>query len=288
MRQIKIENRITDRTVGIERYFADMDKASNILSLNEEYELAIRITQGDREAYDRLVKANLRFVISIAKQYSRGGDSLSELIAQGNLGLLEAAQKFDPTRGFKFISFAVWFIRKEILSYLNQSTRTVRLPQSIILDISRIKRVENILSSSLGREPQPEEIVEEVVKMGWPMTLTKFEKTRMAERNRPTPLEPVNPDEDWAPISWLESGSATSSLVEEKDGLSYVMSALNILSEQDRNILTLKLGLRNGDALSFATIGQMYGKTSEWARQHYDKAIRRVRYSIKQNKKYEI
>ena len=265
-----------------------MDKASNILSLNEEYELAIRITQGDREAYDRLVKANLRFVISIAKQYSRGGDSLSELIAQGNLGLLEAAQKFDPTRGFKFISFAVWFIRKEILSYLNQSTRTVRLPQSIILDISRIKRVENILSSSLGREPQPEEIVEEVVKMGWPMTLTKFEKTRMAERNRPTPLEPVNPDEDWAPISWLESGSATSSLVEEKDGLSYVMSALNILSEQDRNILTLKLGLRNGDALSFATIGQMYGKTSEWARQHYDKAIRRVRYSIKQNKKYEI
>ena len=288
MRQIKIENRITDRTVGIERYFADMDKASNILSPNEEYELAILITQGDREAYDRLVKANLRFVISIAKQYSRGGDSLSELIAQGNLGLLEAAQKFDPTRGFKFISFAVWFIRKEILSYLNQSTRTVRLPQSIILDISRIKRVENILSSSLGREPQPEEIVEEVVKMGWPMTLTKFEKTRMAERNRPTPLEPVNPDEDWAPISWLESGSATSSLVEEKDGLSYVMSALNILSEQDRNILTLKLGLRNGDALSFATIGQMYGKTSEWARQHYDKAIRRVRYSIKQNKKYEI
>ena len=288
MRQIKIENRITDRTVGIERYFADMDKASNILSPNEEYELAIRITQGDREAYDRLVKANLRFVISIAKQYSRGGDSLSELIAQGNLGLLEAAQKFDPTRGFKFISFAVWFIRKEILSYLNQSTRTVRLPQSIILDISRIKRVENILSSSLGREPQPEEIVEEVVKMGWPMTLTKFEKTRMADRNRPTPLEPVNPDEDWAPISWLESGSATSSLVEEKDGLSYVMSALNILSEQDRNILTLKLGLRNGDALSFATIGQMYGKTSEWARQHYDKAIRGVRYSIKQNKKYEI
>jgi RNA polymerase primary sigma factor len=288
MRQIKIENRITDRTAGIERYFADMDKVSNILSPDEECALATRITQGDSEAYELLVKANLRFVISVAKQYSRGGDLLSELIAQGNIGLLEAAQKFDPTRGFKFISFAVWFIRKEILFYLNQSARTVRLPQSIILDISRIKRVENILSSSLEREPQPEEIVEEVVKMGWPMTLNKLEKTRIADRNRPTPLEPINPDEEWTPISWLDSGSTTSSLLEENDGLKYVKSVLTVLNEQDSNILTLKLGLRNGDPLSFETIGQMYGKTSEWARQRYLKAIRRVKYSINKSKKYEI
>lgn len=291
MRQLKIEDRITERTIGIRRYFNDIENNSYLLSTEEEYELALRVREGDREAYRLLVTANLRFVVSVAKQYSRGGDSLSELIAQGNIGLLEAAEKFDPSRGFKFISFAVWFIRKEILLYLNQFTKTVRVPQSIILDSNRIKKAEAKLVSSLGRDPLPEEIVDEVVKMGWPMTLEKLEKTRIADRNYSTPLESSNPDDEWSPIDWLDSGDTSSSLLESNDSLKSMSDVLNKLNTQDKELIILRLGLTNGDPLSFHAIGQKYGKTSEWARQNYDKAIRKIKSRIenkKVSKKYEI
>jgi RNA polymerase primary sigma factor len=291
MRQLKIEDRITERTIGIRRYFNDIENNSYLLSTEEEYELALRVREGDREAYRLLVTANLRFVVSVAKQYSRGGDSLSELIAQGNIGLLEAAEKFDPSRGFKFISFAVWFIRKEILLYLNQFTKTVRVPQSIILDSNRIKKAEAKLVSSLGRDPLPEEIVDEVVKMGWPMTLEKLEKTRIADRNYSTPLESSNPDDEWSPIDWLDSGDTSSSLLESNDSLKSMSDVLNKLNAQDKELIILRLGLTNGDPLSFHSIGQKYGKTSEWARQNYDKAIRKIKSRIenkKVSKKYEI
>jgi RNA polymerase primary sigma factor len=280
MRQLVIEERATMRTVSLNRYFADVGP-SNILTPDEEYELAVKCAAGDEEAISRLVKCNLRFVISVAKQYSRDGESLSELISQGNIGLLEAARKFDPTKGFRFISFAVWHIRKEILLYFNKYTRAVRLPQSIILNISRVKKVDAQLAVKLDREATPEEVVEEMKKNGWDITPDNVVMTRLYETGGSIALEPTDPDEEWAPINWLDSGEDPFSQVEANDSVNYIKEALKTVSDFEKDLIDMKLGLFNNDPHSYTMIGTKYKKSSEWARQNYEKAIKKVKKNMK-------
>ena len=267
----------------MDRYFNDV-YSSEPLSASEEHEIALRAAAGDKEAIDVLVKANLRFVISVAKQYSYDGDHLAEMISQGNVGLIEAAHKFDPTRGFKFISFAVWYVRKEILAYLNRYTRIVRIPQNIILDINRIKKVESRLSAKLGREPFADEIVDEMTKNEWRIDPDKLPFVLECASGGTTPLESSNPDEEWAPISWLAVDDTASHVLEMSDQREVVQKMLAKLSPFERELVTLRLGLNNNDPLSFIALGQFYGKSSEWARQKYETAIRRLKHLINRKK----
>lgn len=275
IRQLKIVEKVTLRTSTIERYFTDVGPVKG-LSSEEEVKLANRIRQGDEVALNKLVTANLRFVIAVAKHYSNRPELLTDLISQGNIGLIDAAKTFDPTLGFKFISYAVWHIRKEILQYLNSSIRTVRIPQNLLNDLSKIKKVESHLANELGREPELEELVARLEETGWEGDVKKIELARKATESTVS-FEPTNPDEDWAPSSWLESEESTDSLIESEEGKKWVDATLSSLSPIDREVVTLYLGLRDGLPSNFQNIGDRWGKTAEWARQRYVKSMRRLK-----------
>ena len=197
MRDLKILTTYTNRTSVTDRYFAEIDR-HKILKADEEYEIAVKASAGDSRAIEKLVTSNLRFVVSVAKQYVSQAEMMDELIAQGNIGLIEAAKTFDPTRGFKFISYAVWHIRKEILSYLNDIHRTVKVPRNITMDANRTKRVESDLTCLLDREPTVEEIVEEMEKRGWEITPEKVKNGRRAtEKIVPFELGPSDDEFTW-------------------------------------------------------------------------------------------
>jgi RNA polymerase primary sigma factor len=273
MKQLTIENSITNRSQNIERYFNELNR-ENLITVEEEYELATRIQKGDREALNKLVKANLRFVVSVAKQYSHTPDSLGELIAQGNIGLIEAAETFDPTRGFKFISYAVWSIRKEILNSLTES-KTVRLPNHITLDINRSKKAEALLASQLGRDPSISEIVEEMHRQGFEMDCEKLSYIRYAQE-KPIPLEPDGVDVEFGPIHWLQSEESTTALLDKNHTIEYVMKMMDILKPAEKRVVLLKHGFINGDEQSYALIAEEFKKSPEWARQVYNIAIRKI------------
>jgi RNA polymerase primary sigma factor len=273
LRQLKISpDRITMRDDNINRYFHDVERQP-MLTMDEEFQVGTRAQAGDEAAVHRLVNANLRFVVSVAKQYSGNMQPLSEMIAQGNIGLVHAARTFDPTRGFKFISYAVWHIRKEILLYLNQNTRTVRVPQNIITDLNAIRGVESVYIQKEGRLPTPLEIEEALEETPRPIKADKIQQILEADA-RSTPLEDTAGDEDsFNPINWLNDGENTASLIEGKDRLQMANVILNSLTPTQKLVISMRLGLTDGHTYSFSEISTKIERTPECARQIFNKGI---------------
>lgn len=284
MRQLKIEEKYTQRNDLVMKYFTDVEK-EKMLNPEEEFEVAKRAASGDKEAIEKLIKANLRFVISVAKQYSVNPEMLNDLIAQGNIGLIDAAKTFDPSRGFKFISYAVWHVRKEIMLYLNNLERTVRVPTNVTQDLSRIRKASERLEADLGRTPTSSEISEKIDKMGLkPIPADKIESV-MRHGYQIAPLESSSHEDGLSPIDVIESGSDEFDSV-DMIGIEVLYSFLSRhLTAIEQEILTRRHGIGNAGEESFGTIALRYGKSAEWARQVYTKALRRLRGKIQRDRK---
>lgn len=280
LRQLKISpDRITMRDDNINRYFQDVERQS-MLTPDEEFRIGRKAQAGDEVAIHKLVTANLRFVVSVAKQYSGNSQPLSEMIAQGNIGLVHAAHTFDPSRGFKFISYAVWHIRKEILLYLSQNMRTVKIPQNIITDLAAIRRVESSYVQTEGRLPTPIEIEEQLEGTTRPVKADKVEQILELDA-RSIHLEDAAGDDDtFSPINWLNNGESTSALVEGKDRLRMANNILNSLTPPQKLVISMRLGLTDGHTYSFSEIGDRMERTSECARQIFNKGLRSAKSKI--------
>lgn len=277
MRNIKIEERITNRSSSVERYMVELGKLP-LINIEKEVELAIRAKTGDRRAIDELVKANLRFVVSVAKQYSTTDPILLEdLIAQGNIGLVYAAETFDYTRGFKFISYAVWHIRKEILQYLNEKHKLVRLPTNFNLDRTRIQKAESVLLTKLDRPANREEIVEEVKSMGYRMTEDRFDFVTSMGSVKVALEKDKNDTDGFSPIEWLNIDSDASELAEFGEKKKIVEQLLSCLSPAEIDIVKKKIGFPHGDPATLQSIASEYKCSSEAIRQIFKRAMRKLR-----------
>jgi RNA polymerase primary sigma factor len=273
VRGLKIaQDRLTQRTENTARYFTEVEHTP-LLTADEEYKICVRAQNGDEAAIQQLISANLRFVVSVAKQYSSQAVQLDELICQGNIGLCEAARLFDPSRGFKFISYAVWHIRKEIIYYLNTYYRSIRIPQNIILDTTRVKKINELILQEKGRYGTAEEIHEEFIKFGKNVTVDYISKLTHADSNRVS-LESNDPDVAVSPIDWLSGSIDTTDLVDASDLTRTVNIALSKLTTIQRDIVTRKLGIGYDHPETFSTISLLHDRTPEWARQMYIKALK--------------
>ncbi len=274
MRQLKIVKQITNReSQSIEKYLQEIGK-EDLLTADQEVDLAQRIRQGDQEALERLTKANLRFVVSVAKQYQNQGLSLNDLINEGNLGLIKAALRFDETRGFKFISYAVWWIRQSILQGLAEHSRIVRLPANKVGALNKLKQTFAQLEQEFEREPTPEEVAE-VMEIS-PDEVGDYIKTG----GRHISLDaPIGAEEEGTMMNIMrdkdskspESGLISDSLKKE------VKRILNALSPREAIILSHFFGLNGNDYLSFEEIGQKLNLSRERVRQLKEKAIKKLR-----------
>lgn len=277
MRQIKITKSITNRdTRSLEKYLHEISK-EELITPEEEVELARRIKQGDMEALHKLVRANLRFVISVAKQYQNQGLPLEDLINEGNLGLIKAAQRFDETRGFKFISYAVWWIRQSILQALAENARLVRLPLNKVGSLNKISRALHQLEQEFQREPTPEEMAELLN-----VPVSEVEKTiRYAAKHASldTPIQ----EEEQTTLKEIVPDMATIEEEQERDNREAlaleVERLLSILSEQERKVVKMRYGLEDGYQMSFEDIARKLNMTRERVRQIHDAAVRKLRSS---------
>jgi len=276
MRQLKIQKQITNReSQALDRYLQEIAKIP-LLSMEEEAELARRIRQGDEEALEKLVKANLRFVVSVAKQYQNQGLPLMDLISEGNLGLIKAAKRFDETRGFKFISYAVWWIRQSILQALAEQSRIVRLPLNRVGALNKINRVFARLEQEYEREPSPEEIAEAL--QG---TLSAEEVAEiMRQSGRHVSLDsPIAPGEETRFIDVLENPD----LPQPDQVLMYeslrqeITKALATLEEREAQILRMHFGIDQRYPMTLEEIAEKLGLTRERVRQIKETAIRKLR-----------
>lgn len=283
MRQLKITpDRLTNRTDNISRYFTDVS-GRPMLGPEEEFSIGLRAQEGDEEAIEMLISSNLRFVVSVAKQYAGTGILLEDLICQGNIGLCDAARMFDPTRGFKFISFAVWHIRKEILAYLNSDHRTVRIPQNILNDLNKIRRADETILQEQGRYGTADELQEAIAKTGKDFTVDHIKRVTNAD-SRSVPLESDNPDEYGAPIDWLNSGTTTTQYTDESDMSEMAKLALSRLTSIQRDIVSRRLGISGDEPETFSTIASRYERTPEWARSIYTRSIKIMQVKLKSSK----
>jgi RNA polymerase primary sigma factor len=274
MRQLKIIKQVTNReTPSLDMYLHEIGKVE-LISAEEEVELARRIKNGDEKALDKLIKANLRFVVSVSKQYQNQGLSLPDLINEGNVGLIKAAQRFDETRGFKFISYAVWWIRQSILQALAEQARIVRLPLNKIGSINRINKVFSDLEQLFEREPSVQEVAE-ILEMA-----SDEVKEAMKSAGRHVSMDaPMKDDEDSTLYDILLSKDATSpdkglltdSLRRE------IERVLSILTYREANILKLYYGLNTKYQYTLEEIGQEFNLTRERVRQIKEKAIKRLK-----------
>lgn len=277
MRQIKIEERKTVRSRQIDRYFNDLNHHEKI-SPEEEVELAKRIKMGDQEALNRLVEANLRFVVSVAKQYAREPEVLTELIAQGNLGLIEAAQKYDHSTGFKFISYAVWYIRKEILVYFNNFHKTIRISSKIEQDVRRIKNTEAALEMKLQRPALIEEVEEELARTGEAIARERIQYIKTTHECAAIPLEAKTEDSEWSPIDWLgESDESLSKLEGSQSGL--IEALLKGLTPTEAEVVKKHLGLLGELPKTHRQLGEDEGKSTERSRAIFKRAVKKMKKS---------
>jgi RNA polymerase primary sigma factor len=276
MRQLKISKQITNReSQSLDKYLQEIGKV-DLLTPDEEVTLAQRIRDGDQIALEKLTKANLRFVVSVAKQYQNQGLSLGDLINEGNLGLIKAAKRFDETRGFKFISYAVWWIRQSILQALAEQSRIVRLPLNRVGSLNKISKSFSELEQKFEREPSPEEIAEVLELTTSEVVDTLKISGRhvsvdapfvQGEENR---LLDVLEDEDEAAP---DEGLMSDSLRKE------VQRALSTLTKREGDVITLYFGLNGEHALTLEEIGEKFALTRERVRQIKEKAIRRLRHT---------
>ena len=276
MRQLKITKQVTNReTASLDKYLQEIGKVE-LITADEEVELAQRIRQGDMAALEKLTKANLRFVVSVSKQYQNQGLSLPDLINEGNLGLIKAARRFDETRGFKFISYAVWWIRQSILQALAEQSRIVRLPLNKIGSINKINKTYAKLEQEFEREPNAEEIAEV-------LDLTEAEvKESMKNAGRHVSMDaPLVQDEDNNMYDVLKSDVVVTpetqllyeSLRKEID------RAISTLTQREADVVRLYFGLNGGHPMTLEEIGEKFDLTRERVRQIKEKAIRRLKHT---------
>ena len=273
MRQLKINKSITNRdNVTLDKYLQEIGR-EELVSVDEEVELARRIHDGDRKALERLVKANLRFVVSVAKQYQNQGLSLPDLINEGNVGLIKAAEKFDETRGFKFISYAVWWIRQSILQAIAEQSRMVRLPLNQIGSVNKINKELNKFEQEFERRPSAEEISERT-----DMPQDKINDVLTAGSHHVSVDAPFTDGEENTLLDTMASNDSTMAdkeLVAESLRTE-INEILKCLSEKERNILKAFFGI-NMYEMTLDEIGTKYGLTRERVRQIKEKAIRQLR-----------
>jgi RNA polymerase primary sigma factor len=275
MRQLKITKSITNReSASLDKYLQEIGK-EELITVEEEVELAQRIRKGDQEALDKLTKANLRFVVSVAKQYQNQGLSLPDLINEGNLGLIKAAEKFDETRGFKFISYAVWWIRQSILQALAEQSRIVRLPLNQVGSLNKINKAFARFEQEHERVPSPEELAQELELPREKVTDT----LRVAGRHISVDA-PFADGEDNSLLDVLvnpDSPNADRGLINESLATE-VGRALETLTERERDIIRYFFGIGCSE-MTLEEIGEKFDLTRERVRQIKEKAIRRLRHS---------
>jgi len=275
MRQLKITKSITNReTASLDKYLHEIGKES-LITVEEEVELAQRIRKGDRLALEKLTKANLRFVVSVAKQYQNQGITLPDLINEGNLGLIKAAEKFDETRGFKFISYAVWWIRQSILQALAEQSRIVRLPLNQVGSLNKINKAFSRFEQENQRVASPEEIADELE-----LTRDKIVDTMRVSGRHVSVDAPFITGEENSLLDVLEDNEAprTDKRLIAESLMSEIERALATLTERERQILKLFYGI-NTSELTLEEISDYFGLTRERVRQIKEKAIRRLRHS---------
>lgn len=277
MRQLKINKSITNReSASLDKYLQEIGR-EELVSVEEEVELAQRIKKGDRKALEKLTRANLRFVVSVAKQYQNQGLSLPDLINEGNVGLIKAAEKFDETRGFKFISYAVWWIRQSILQAIAEQSRIVRLPLNQVGSVNKINKVLNKFEQEYERKPSIEEISEKV-----DLPEDKIDDVLKINSRHVSVDAPFADGEDNGLLDVLvndDSPMADKSLVLESLRAE-INTALQALNERERNVIEAFFGI-NQPEMTLDEIGTKYGLTRERVRQIKEKAIRRLRNSTK-------
>ena len=277
MRQLKITKSITNReSESLDKYLQEIGK-EELLSTDEEVELAQRIRKGDRKALERLTKANLRFVVSVAKQYQNQGLSLPDLINEGNLGLIKAAEKFDETRGFKFISYAVWWIRQSILQAIAEQSRIVRLPLNQVGAVNKINREANRFEQEYERRPSAEELSEKI-----DIPEEKIDDALHISGHHVSVDAPFVDGEDNSLLDVLvndDAPMADRQLVLESLRAE-IASALQMLNDRERKVIEAFYGI-NQPEMTLEEIGTKYGLARERVRQIKEKAIRRLRSNTK-------
>ncbi len=275
MRQLKITKSITNReSQSLEKYLQEIGKV-DLLTPEEEVDLAKRIKQGDQIALEKLTKANLRFVVSVAKQYQNQGLSLSDLINEGNLGLIKAAQRFDETRGFKFISYAVWWIRQSILQALAEQSRIVRLPLNKVGSLNKINKAFSMLEQRYEREPSSEELAEQL-----DIAAEEVETTLGVAARHVSMDAPFVEGEDNSLLDVLANTATpgTDTALEYKESLRREIDrSLGTLTERQCDVIKLYYGIGVEHPMSLEDIGEKFGLTRERVRQIKDKAINKLR-----------
>ena len=274
MRQLKITKSITSRdSASLDKYLQEIGREA-LLPVEEEVELSQKIRKGDRRALDKLVRANLRFVVSVAKQYQNQGLSLPDLINEGNVGLIKAAEKFDETRGFKFISYAVWWIRQTILQALAEQSRIVRLPLNQVSAVNKITKAMTKFEQEYERKPSADELAELVNELPEKISDSLRASGRHVSVDAPfiegeenSLLDVMtNPDSPMA-----DKGLVSESLSTEID------RALGVLNEREKQIIERSFGINNQPEMTLEEIGETFGLTRERVRQIREKAIRKLR-----------
>jgi len=275
MRQLKITKSITNReSQSLEKYLQEIGKVE-LISPDEEVQLAGRIKQGDQAALDKLTKANLRFVVSVAKQYQNQGLSLPDLINEGNLGLIKAAQRFDETRGFKFISYAMWWIRQSILQALAEQSRIVRLPLNKVGLTNRIQKAYSQLEQEYEREPSPEELAEVLE-----LEIEEISATLGIGARHVSMDTPLSEGEENTLIDVLANPNAESAdgNIEHKESLKQEIDrSLKTLTERQKEVICFFFGIGVDHPMSLEDIGTRFNLTRERVRQIKDKAITKLK-----------
>lgn len=275
MRQLKIAQSITNReSQSLDKYLTEIGKV-DLITAQEEVILAQKIREGDQAALERLTKTNLRFVVSVAKQYQNQGLTLGDLINEGNLGLMKAAKRFDETKGFKFISYAVWWIRQCIISAIADQSRVVRLPLNQIGSLSKIRKAYSKLEQEYERQPSPEELAD--------CLETTVEKISDSLNNSGRQISmdaPFVQGEENTLLDVMQSTDPTTDSSLMNDSLSMeIHRSLTTLSERDREVIVLFYGLGNNSPHSLEEIGERFNLTRERVRQLKDKALQRLKRS---------
>lgn len=278
MRQLKISKSITNRESGaLDKYLQDISR-EEMVTAEEEVELAKRIKAGDQQALEKLTTANLRFVVSVAKQYQNQGLSLPDLINEGNLGLIKAAKRFDETRGFKFISYAVWWIRQSILQAIAEQSRIVRIPLNQVGSLNRVKKEIARLEQILERQPSIEEISHAL-----DIPEYKINDVLKISSKYVSMDAPVVPDDDLKFVDTFvpdDAPNTDSSLIQESL-FSEIQRTLSTLSDKEKEIVNLYYGIGQSHELTLEEIGAKFDLTRERVRQIKERAIRRLKQNSK-------
>jgi RNA polymerase primary sigma factor len=276
MRQLKITKSITNRdVVSLDKYLQDIGR-EGLITADEEAELARRIKQGDQVALEKLTRANLRFVVSVAKQYQNQGLSLPDLINEGNLGLIKAAQRFDETRGFKFISYAVWWIRQSMMQALAEQSRLVRLPLNQVGSLNKIKKASSKLEQQYERAPSVDEIAESLDE-----PKHKIDKAMKISTRYVSVDAPLAQDNDLKFLDVFVSDDAAktdSTLIRESLNRE-IQRSLSTLTERERDVINLYYGIGMNHGITLEEIGAKFNLTRKRVRQIREKAIRRLKHT---------